>query len=407
MKKLKNNSLISLFIVFCTITVFNAPTLAALTDLDINNKAGSPTLIKDEQRKSKITQSFSAVAAPTSSGLSDSFAFQYFFHLGTNTPYNRFGSCGYVALSCVLSFYDTYWNDNIIPEQYDQNSANINISPGVKNESTLNTLTAEEYYNAIISNNYNNVYVNNYFQFLLFSLAKQKNNSYISLNTDNKGEKQLACGVNFSKMVTIINTYLYEYLNFTTDECELITIEKSDSDSLGNGVKEFTINYLKQGYPVIVGIPGHVTVAYDYYEPSDTVYGYWGYGEIDNHKAYTQFSDAYVIALKTGHIHSNNYDLNGTPTCSCKLSTHQHDYTYNYKKSTSQHHKATCYCGASELQPHLYKSENVVTIKGHIYATCSECRATICIDDTYIPGIITRIPAAAEELAEYAENQKF
>ena len=45
MKKLKNNSLISLFIVFCTITVFNAPTLAALTDLDINNKAGSPTLI--------------------------------------------------------------------------------------------------------------------------------------------------------------------------------------------------------------------------------------------------------------------------------------------------------------------------------------------------------------------------
>ena len=52
MKKLKNNSLISLFIVFCTITVFNAPTLAALTDLDINNKAGSPTLIKDEQRKS-------------------------------------------------------------------------------------------------------------------------------------------------------------------------------------------------------------------------------------------------------------------------------------------------------------------------------------------------------------------
>ena len=161
MKKLKNNSLISLFIVFCTITVFNAPTLAALTDLDINNKAGSPTLIKDEQRKSKITQSFSAVAAPTSSGLSDSFAFQYFFHLGTNTPYNRFGSCGYVALSCLLSFYDTYWNDNIIPEQYDQNSANINISPGVKNKSTLNALTAEEYYNAIISNNYNNVYVNN------------------------------------------------------------------------------------------------------------------------------------------------------------------------------------------------------------------------------------------------------
>ena len=66
MKKLKNNSLISLFIVFCTITVFNAPTLAALTDLDINNKAGAPTLIKDEQRKSKITQSFSAGGARAS-----------------------------------------------------------------------------------------------------------------------------------------------------------------------------------------------------------------------------------------------------------------------------------------------------------------------------------------------------
>lgn len=47
------------------------------------------------------------------------FLNQYYRNL-TYHGYNRKGSCGYVAIGMFLSFYDTYWNDKIIPDDYDK-----------------------------------------------------------------------------------------------------------------------------------------------------------------------------------------------------------------------------------------------------------------------------------------------
>ena len=46
----------------------------------------------------------------------------YFDNLTQNFGMNYKGSCGYVAIGMMLSYYDTLLSDDIIPERYDVNS---------------------------------------------------------------------------------------------------------------------------------------------------------------------------------------------------------------------------------------------------------------------------------------------
>ena len=46
------------------------------------------------------------------------FVVDYFRNLVENLPTNNSGNCGYTALTMLLSYYDTYWNSGIIPDQY-------------------------------------------------------------------------------------------------------------------------------------------------------------------------------------------------------------------------------------------------------------------------------------------------
>lgn len=73
----------------------------------------------------------------------DSFLAYYFYNLESNYSKNKAGTCGYVATSMMLSYYDNYLNANIIPNNYEarfegqfsNNSPNFTIggySPGVK-----------------------------------------------------------------------------------------------------------------------------------------------------------------------------------------------------------------------------------------------------------------------------------
>lgn len=46
--------------------------------------------------------------------LNNYYATHYFYNLKNNFSNNLVGSCAYVALSMLLSFYDTYWDDSYI-----------------------------------------------------------------------------------------------------------------------------------------------------------------------------------------------------------------------------------------------------------------------------------------------------
>ena len=58
----------------------------------------------------------------------------YFINLTENFSYNPNSTCPFVSLTMLLSYYDTYKNDDIIPEQYDAVSDRLGSSPGVYRE---------------------------------------------------------------------------------------------------------------------------------------------------------------------------------------------------------------------------------------------------------------------------------
>lgn len=61
----------------------------------------------------------------------------YFANLQKYLPSNPVGSCGYVAIASALSYYDNFYNDDIIPEKYEfyDNTSSLEeakkISPGL------------------------------------------------------------------------------------------------------------------------------------------------------------------------------------------------------------------------------------------------------------------------------------
>lgn len=116
--------------------------------------------------------------------IDNTYASYYFSNLRDNFGNNAFGSCGYVSIGMLLSFYDVYWDDNIIENTYDvvsnytidrQPLADFYLvpsnadSPGIKFEpsSLFSDATVEEYLSIATENK------DTYFQFELFDLSKQ------------------------------------------------------------------------------------------------------------------------------------------------------------------------------------------------------------------------------------------
>lgn len=126
-----------------------------------------------EVMSSAITQQMS-VLSNYESNLTEyaNFRDSYFDNLTKNFGKNYKGSCGYVALGMFLSYYDTYFDDSLIPEAFDIASVGSEKvfytrrnSPGILNDVITSStgsstsygyqLSAQDYYNTIVS--YRNV----------------------------------------------------------------------------------------------------------------------------------------------------------------------------------------------------------------------------------------------------------
>lgn len=110
----------------------------------------------------------------------DYYAPYYFSNLKHNYGYNVKGSCTYIAFNMLLSFYDTYWDDSYIPENYDMNTIlpsnnfDINVIDSVESPATygeeyslVSGKTTQEYYNIVEQ------YSNFYHHLKLIEIGKQ------------------------------------------------------------------------------------------------------------------------------------------------------------------------------------------------------------------------------------------
>lgn len=295
------------------------------------------------------------------------YATYYFKNLTENFGNNVKGSCTYIAFAMLLSYYDTYWNDMIIPENYDMitmlSNAELELnveSPGIYTENSSlvwSSMSTADYYQIVEQ------YSNAHLHLKLIQMGKEKFGQY------RFDDSYSPCGLTYSQLVELMQYYLYDYMDFTTSEISYT--------SATSNVRQFVIDNIQNGKPVLVrmgsttvsGI-GHAFILYDYDEVNDELYGHWGWKlhgyEFEHIKLsttpYDDFWDATVLNVDTTHNCSNNYkysdEYNSLQTyCPCKHSIHEeHEHSYvRYVWKNGTHHISYCDCGGIALTPHVVR----------------------------------------------------
>lgn len=326
------------------------------------------------------------------------FKSSYFDNLTTNFGKNYKGSCGYVAIGMILSYYDTYLNDNIILEDYDIASEGYSgdvvsrrNSPGIYKDN----ITKFNNKSAVSIDNYE--YLDTIASMTSYSFhAKLIYKAYIHGFYDFDNDEPLLSTL--YKRTTVLNDYLTSNLGYKKDEDYTIEyIDKELYPDESDKVRKYAIEQVKNGYPVIISVKkdkssdsGHALVVYDYDEDTDQLYGHMGLDADRTHvtiesQNYTIYKSAMVLKFNQSHSHSNNYVIKYTvnnKTTSTKYCFHNsridtrsisstHVYDYGYEKYSNSKHKILCECGNYVLSSHVagntYKSGNV------IYANCIHC----------------------------------
>lgn len=310
--------------VFCTgvVTSNNA------RDLPIDNKTKLAIL---ERKQTKIDEK--NLDEPTDIVNSDTRIFKdnaysnhttfnkitYFENLYDYSPNNNIGSCGFVSFIQLLSYYDTFYNDSVIPEQFDRKLTTATteseakaVSPGVLRQVYYGSGYSSyyEYCHATMGSD-----LQSYFTVLY--------NQY--LNSDNVDNFKYSIGA-WNYNAVLRSFYNDSSLNLVT------TYSTSSQSNYMNWIK----TNIDNGDPVIVHIRkraedgttsgAHSVVAYAYDEGG--IYAHFGWGRSSS--TYTllggtaNYNEIYYAARvdfsSLGHSHSDNYIINGTPYCGCNIS---------------------------------------------------------------------------------------
>lgn len=330
----------------------------------------------------------------------------YFDNLTTNFGKNYKGSCAYVAIGMLLSYYDTLLNDNIVPEQYDVISSGFDTniisrhnSPGTLSENISDPnnnksnykyateMTALEYYTSISAIAEHSLHAK------LITLGAETTH-YDFNDNDNP------CGLSTFYIDFITNRFLTNVSGFTAEkDYEIYSMSRSKAES--NAVRGQIISYLNSGLPVLIGVVdknnnGHGCIAYDYDAITDKIYCHMGWGASTTHvtiesQGFQYYVYAMAVNFKIGHNHPQNYEvvsLNNNKAqvatyCICSddiLAIHNHSYNYSGHGATT--HFLNCSCGIKKTQNHIYTHSYTNTDSSTHIAYCG-CGMSISESHTY------------------------
>ncbi len=314
---------------------------------------------------------------------------------------NYKGSCTYVAIASILSYYDNYLDDGIIPEQYDSvpiysntNIVSHNDSPGTNDtyekkdfdslglkydtnvSKSIINLNADEYYRLIESKKNVSLHAK------LITIGK--NLGYYDFQND-----ETPCSLGLEGAIAIINAYLNE-LGLQSGKHYNVGYTGSNSSAITNHISigNFVRGCVGYGSPVILMSrnlsSAHSTVAYDYDDNYIYVNMGWTSGmewTESKEKTYYPIEESYPyfivsICLEFNpqyftHQHTNNYAVRNLSMglftdyycyCNCNIFTYKyvdHSYDDHYIDYNENQHKAYCRCNKYILETHEYEIHNV------------------------------------------------
>ena len=206
----------------------------------------------------------------------------YFSHLNDNFPINSHGTCSYVGISMLLSFFDSYWDDEFIAEDFEQTTTfnstittnqNIDIpsfdteSPGVISEdwNDVSGLSLSQYQNFVLTNE------ENYLQSYLIKLGYDMFDRYCFDDATNP------FGMTLYEQTHLTLYYLTYKRNLYNSQAFVTCANDYDQDAL----EEYIISRLQDGVPVMINaltsVGYHSVVAYDYDSSNGTIYVHTGW----------------------------------------------------------------------------------------------------------------------------------
>ena len=268
----------------------------------------------------------------------NTYRITYFKNLLSNFGNNKKGSCGYVAMAMLLSYYDTILSDKIVPRQFEKPSMShddpdFTESPGSRfyqfeyNPAEMN----HKDYIAVV-----NKAKNTYLHEKLLSIAIEKNYHDIIDGSN------IDFGSNPKIIKDILDDYLKNIANVKKSEYDIRVLDNSqkilesqdygkalDARKYSEEVRKYTIKQIKKGYPVLLGVfnedeEGHGVIAYDYDPIGDKIYCHIGWdadrsvlSKQNSHKTiedegFCYYGFAIVLDFdedKFSHTHLNNYEV--------------------------------------------------------------------------------------------------
>lgn len=332
------------------------------------------------------------------------FVVDYFRNLTEHFPTNNCGNCGYTAATMLLSYYDTYWNGDIIPDRFNSDPAMIGTiwnrdycSPGVndfaapikfdesvpepgknasqKEKNDYNAYLAEFVYSPYLEEMEEQEHIMYNMMSYLYHIALGYNSQF---DEDGKpkviwhfGAKEPTPGLNGDSLRELMNLYFAEL--GLSGWIEAKTIDYADIlDCSTEGenrqeLRRMAIERLNQGQPIIymgdlltkdgyydddmsyIDGSGHIAVAYWYDKGCDQIIGHLGwkgenreYSMASFDKTFGDFDAFLYLDVKEGlgFTEWNRRFHASGPLSACDLSAHWH---------ADDGHRAKIYYGDDEF----------------------------------------------------------
>lgn len=286
---------------------------------------------------------------------------QYFANLKENFGHNYSSSCSYVSLEMLLMYYDTFSNDNIVPEKYEVKSNTILVSPGSFNDQNLynDNDSYVEHINLYKEKSLHAKLISYQISYLINSCGytiNQISKSLLSLDLNGK--------------IRILKNYL-------SDVCGYVEGVDYEIEYTLSNVRNYIIDKINNENEVIIcglgtidNSDSHSVIAYEFSD--NTIYMNYGYhsGSVNTSRedltilnsggeeVEYMYANAMTVNFNLDHIHSDNYSIQ-----------------YNEKT-----HRNYCPCG-------YYEEKNHKFIINNNYGVCDSCNKSSSI--TFSPVIIS------------------
>lgn len=296
-------------------------------------------------------------------------------------PINTIGTCTHVAMSMLLSYYDSYWSDDFVAEEIEWDKGIYNSSTDKLSETFTASSEAYDW----------NAWKNAGGDFRSFAAANE--NTYLhpymfefandEVIIDNLG----IVGLLDFQVKNVLEAYLYDVCGFNENQVT-VNIQYAiidGDDSLISTMKEQILN----GNPVIffglnvdilptqldndtMALNGHAMIGYDVgvdAEGNDDIILHTGWsGNEDSRVSTTEYQ--YLNSIVWIEINEENLS---------------HECAYNYTDTFTGSNMCACeiYCGTHPSGTHTYRNDYVsYTSSGHIKA-CTRCGEEILESHSY------------------------